>query len=79
VIAVVATNTPTAITRYVSLGSVVATMALPVVEWARAGSEVVVVGATAAAALILFRHRGNLARLARGTERRLGQRVTVHS
>ena len=33
----------------------------------------------AAAGLILFRHRGNLVRLARGTERRLGQRAAVGS
>jgi glycerol-3-phosphate acyltransferase PlsY len=35
--------------------------------------------AAGAAVLILFRHRGNLARLLRGTEWRLGQRATVSS
>jgi len=35
--------------------------------------------AMAAAGLILFRHRGNLVRLARGTERRLGQRAAIGS
>lgn len=64
-------------TRYVSLGSVLASMTLPAVEWARAGAEPVSLVATAASALIVFRHRGNLARIARGTERRLGQRAAV--
>jgi glycerol-3-phosphate acyltransferase PlsY len=37
----------------------------------------VILAAAGAAVLILFRHRGNIARLARGTERRLGQRAAV--
>lgn len=67
------------ITRYVSLGSVLATMTLPAVEWTRVGPDPVTLAATAASALILFRHRGNLARILRGTERRLGQRAAVNS
>jgi acyl phosphate:glycerol-3-phosphate acyltransferase len=66
-------------TRYVSLGSVLATLTLPGVEWSRSGLEPVATVAIAAAGLILFRHRGNLVRLARGTERRLGQRAAVRS
>lgn len=68
-----------AVTRYVSLGSVVATLVLPLAEWLRSGSAPVVLAASVVAALIVFRHRGNLTRLARGTERRLGQRATAHS
>lgn len=68
----------TMLTRYVSLGSVLATVTLPLVEWTRAGEGPIALAAVVAAALILFRHRGNLARLARGTERRLGQRATAH-
>jgi glycerol-3-phosphate acyltransferase PlsY len=67
------------ITRYVSLGSVLATVTLPAVEWTRAGPEPVTLVATAASMLILFRHRGNLARILQGTERRLGQRAAVNS
>jgi glycerol-3-phosphate acyltransferase PlsY len=66
------------ITRFVSLGSVLATVTLPTVEWSRGASEAVSLAATGAAILILFRHRGNIARLVRGTERRLGQRATVN-
>ncbi len=62
------------ITRYVSLGSVLATAALPPLAWAFDSPVAVVAGATIAALLIIPRHAGNLARLAGGTERRLGQR-----
>ena len=63
------------ITRYVSLGSVVATAALPPVAWLLDLPLAVVAGGTIAALLIIPRHAGNLARVADGTERRLGQRV----
>ena len=63
------------ITRYVSLGSVVATAALPLLAWLLDAPMPVVAGGTIAALLIIPRHAGNLARVADGTERRLGQRV----
>jgi glycerol-3-phosphate acyltransferase PlsY len=59
-------------TRFVSLGSIVATVLLPVVEWTTPGLRAVDIGATIAAILILFRHRGNMARLWSRTERALG-------
>jgi acyl phosphate:glycerol-3-phosphate acyltransferase len=61
-------------TRYVSLGSVVASVALGPVAYAMHASIASIAGAAAAAAVIVFRHRSNLARLAGGTERRIGQR-----
>jgi glycerol-3-phosphate acyltransferase PlsY len=63
------------ITRYVSLGSVVATAVLPALAWLLASPLPIVAGATIAALMIISRHAGNLARVADGTERRLGQRV----
>ncbi|MGE3276061.1 MAG: glycerol-3-phosphate 1-O-acyltransferase PlsY [Vicinamibacterales bacterium] len=63
------------ITRYVSLGSVVATAALPPLAWMANAPLPVVVGGVIAALLVIERHRGNLARLQAGTERRLGQRA----
>jgi len=59
-------------TRYVSLGSVLASVTLPTLAYAAGSSAPVVAAATAVAALIVFRHRSNLARLRAGLERRLG-------
>ena len=61
------------VTRYVSLGSVVATMALPPLAWFTDTSVPVVVGAAVAAIVILQRHRANIVRLQQGVERRLGR------
>ncbi len=60
-------------TRLVSLGSVAATATLPVAAAASGSPAAVVNGATLAAAAVVWRHRGNLQRLWRGRERRLGQ------
>ena len=62
------------LTRYVSLGSVAATLALPLVAWWSGAPNAVVAAAAGAGALILFRHRANLRRLYSGTERRVGTR-----
>jgi glycerol-3-phosphate acyltransferase PlsY len=62
-------------TRYVSLGSILATAALAPLADAAGASTTITLAAAGAAALIIFRHRGNLVRLARGTERRLGERA----
>jgi acyl phosphate:glycerol-3-phosphate acyltransferase len=63
-------------TRYISLGSVLATMALGPLAWTAGASPMVVLSAMAVGALIVFRHRSNIGRLRAGSERRLGQRVT---
>lgn len=64
-----------AATRYVSLGSVVAMVLLPpVCGLLFHEPRPTVVAAAAAAVLIVVKHRENLARLARGEERRLGRR-----
>jgi glycerol-3-phosphate acyltransferase PlsY len=65
------------VTRYVSLGSIAATLALPPTAWLIGAPGAVVVSAGGAAALILFRHRGNLRRLRAGTERRFGRRAEL--
>lgn len=54
-------------TRLVSLGSIVAAIVLPIIAWATAAPPVAI-GATLAAVLIVFRHRGNIARLRSRTE-----------
>jgi glycerol-3-phosphate acyltransferase PlsY len=68
VIAVVAT-------RFISVGSIAGALALVVVAATTDVPGVVAIGATASTLIIVYRHRGNLARLIAGTERRIGQRV----
>jgi acyl phosphate:glycerol-3-phosphate acyltransferase len=63
------------LTKYISLGSVLASAALPALAYALGSSAPAVIAACAAAAIILFRHRANVRRLRTGTERRLGVRV----
>jgi glycerol-3-phosphate acyltransferase PlsY len=64
-----------ALTRFVSLGSILAALALPAAVWLTARD---VPGLTwvavALAALVVARHRANLARLFRGTEPRFAPR-----
>jgi acyl phosphate:glycerol-3-phosphate acyltransferase len=59
--------------RYVSLGSLAAAAALPLLVyllWAPhfAPPEIVTFGSLAIAAIVIYRHRGNIGRLARGEE-----------
>jgi glycerol-3-phosphate acyltransferase PlsY len=61
------------VTRYVSLGSVIATVALPPLAWWTGKSVAVVVGSVVAAVVIVQRHRANIGRLQQGVERRLGR------
>ncbi|HTY41031.1 MAG TPA: glycerol-3-phosphate 1-O-acyltransferase PlsY [Thermoanaerobaculia bacterium] len=64
-----------ALTRYVSLGSVVAIVLLPPVAGGLFHAATPTVAAAAATAvLVVLKHRENLKRLAAGTERKLGQR-----
>lgn len=63
------------ITRYISVGSIAAAITLAVVTVIGGAPAVVAFGAAVAAAIIVHRHRSNLARLVAGTERRVGQRL----
>jgi glycerol-3-phosphate acyltransferase PlsY len=63
------------VTRYVSLASIAATVALPPAAWILGSPMPVVVAAVGSAILILFRHRANWSRLRAGTERRVGARA----
>ncbi len=62
------------VTRYISIGSMAAAAALAVATTNGHQPLAVTIGAIAAAALIVYRHRDNLARLRAGTERRVGLR-----
>ena len=66
-----------AATRYVSLGSVLATAAFPAILcWLERDTfpPAALLMATAAALLVIFRHRQNIGRLWAGTENRVGAR-----
>jgi acyl phosphate:glycerol-3-phosphate acyltransferase len=63
------------LTKYMSLASLAATFVVPPLAWALGSPMPAVRAAFAAAILIIFRHRSNLARLKAGTERRFGVRV----
>jgi glycerol-3-phosphate acyltransferase PlsY len=73
VIATIVFATAVGITRVVSLGSVAATITLPPAAWIAGAPTSVLVAASGIATLILFRHRANVRRIARGTERRFGE------
>ncbi|MGH7416030.1 MAG: glycerol-3-phosphate 1-O-acyltransferase PlsY, partial [Candidatus Rokuibacteriota bacterium] len=64
----------TAVSRYVSMASVVACLSLPLGALLLGYPRPSVIAATVAALIIVWRHRENIARLAGGTERRLGER-----
>jgi acyl phosphate:glycerol-3-phosphate acyltransferase len=63
------------LTRYISLGSIAATLVLPPIAWTAGAPDAVVLAAAGSALLILFRHRANLRRLVSGTERKVGARA----
>lgn len=63
------------ITKYISIGSVLASIALTPMVYAAGSPTPVVAAALAAAALIVFQHRSNVSRVRAGTERRLGVRI----
>jgi glycerol-3-phosphate acyltransferase PlsY len=65
------------LTKYISLGSVLASVCLAPMTYLLGGSTPAVAVAVAASALIVFRHRSNLARMVSGGERRLGGRESA--
>lgn len=67
----------TAISRYVSLGSVTAALCAPLAALVLQYPPSAVASAAVVALIIVFRHRENLGRMRSGTERRLGERVSA--
>jgi glycerol-3-phosphate acyltransferase PlsY len=69
-----------AIWRYVSLASIIATAAFPVLVYLMKRPPIqVVLGAAGAALVIIARHHANIARLLKGTESKVGQKKAVGS
>ncbi|MEO8429816.1 MAG: glycerol-3-phosphate acyltransferase, partial [Verrucomicrobiota bacterium] len=66
----------TTTTRYVSLGSLAASITLPFAAWAFAGSRRLIVVGTIMTVLAVYKHKANIRRLLNGTENRLGAKKT---
>lgn len=57
-----------ALSKYISLGSILSTLLFPVVVWFTHSPGPTLAASVAAAALIIYRHKGNIARLKNGRE-----------
>lgn len=66
-------------TRVVSAGSLAASVTLPVAAAITGATPAILWGSVMACLLIVWRHRGNLTRLRRGTERRLRRKGLPHA
>jgi glycerol-3-phosphate acyltransferase PlsY len=65
-------------TRYVSIGSIVAAVALPAAVWILPPHNLLLgMVTTALGVMAIYKHRGNIQRLMAGTESRLGQKTTT--
>lgn len=64
----------TALTRYVSLASMTAAVAVPIAFAATGADLELVLFTAAAAAVVVYKHRDNIARLINGTEHKFGFR-----
>ncbi len=66
-----------AATRYVSLGSLLAALSFPLIVFFWPGDEGLAILGLALFALIALRHASNIKRLAKGGERKLGQKASA--
>ncbi|HEY3297391.1 MAG TPA: glycerol-3-phosphate 1-O-acyltransferase PlsY [Armatimonadota bacterium] len=67
----------TAVTRYVSVASLVAAVSIPVMMFAFGLNAPYKIFAIVAATYVIYKHRSNVDRLLHGTEPRFGQKVKV--
>ena len=65
------------LSRYVSLGSVIAAVAVPAASWLRGNPLPFSIVATALGAFVIFRHRANIKRLLAGTEPRFAKKPSA--
>jgi len=65
-----------AVSRFVSLGSILAAFSFPFFLLLFDGPRAVFFWGLAIAALVIFKHRSNIRRLLSGTERKLGEKTT---
>jgi glycerol-3-phosphate acyltransferase PlsY len=60
------------LSRYVSLGSICAAVALPVATWLITWDRTLTTFTVVVGALVIYKHKGNIQRLLAGTENRIG-------
>jgi glycerol-3-phosphate acyltransferase PlsY len=65
------------LTRYISLGSIAAAAFFPVFSLLLKQPGPLILGSLLFIAVILFRHRSNMIRLVKGTERKFGEKAPV--
>jgi glycerol-3-phosphate acyltransferase PlsY len=65
------------LTRYVSLASICAAAALPFSAWLTGQSSTMIVITGAMGVLAIYKHKGNIQRLLKGTESRIGAKKTA--
>jgi len=63
-----------ALTRFASLGSLLAVVSVPLSLWRLGAPDAYIAFGVIAAVFALYRHRGNIERLTKGTERRITDR-----
>jgi glycerol-3-phosphate acyltransferase PlsY len=62
------------VSRYSSLAAIAAAVCAPLYQWLMTGADGVFLAVLAMAALLLWRHQPNIAKLMAGTESRIGSR-----
>jgi acyl phosphate:glycerol-3-phosphate acyltransferase len=68
-----------AATRYVSLGSLLATLAFPLIVYFGRGDGGLAALGLAVFAVVALRHAGNIRRLSKGQERKVGQKAKMEN
>jgi glycerol-3-phosphate acyltransferase PlsY len=66
-----------ALSRYVSLASILAASTLPFATWFTGYSTTLIVVTAAMTAMAIYKHKGNIKRLIQGTESRIGRKNTT--
>lgn len=72
---IVAAGLIVAVTRYVSLGSIIGTILVPLFFWLLGFDLPYIIFGLATALLVALRHHANIGRLLKGSESKLGQKV----